>query len=118
MYVELKGGENGVMDFFGDDVGGFFYQYLQVVQVDVLAHDDYVDLIAVDAFGEISDEIQGIGFAKLIDYLLDDFVHTHVFAHDVANVVKQGMVAVAAENFSIAFGTAAEQSGLFETIEL
>jgi len=108
LYVEFKGGENGVMDLLGDDFGGFVHQFLQVIQVDVFAHDDDVYLIAVDAEGQVADEVNGFGLAEVVDYLFDDFVHAHVFAYDAVDISKKRVLVVGPEYFS----------GFFKAVEL
>ena len=118
LQVEFVCGEHSVSYFPGDDLLGLGHEGLQVVEVDIFAYDDHIEVGTVDAPGQIADEVDLFGVAEVGDDAIDDFVHAHVFTHQPVDVAEKGVPGVGLEHFFHAIGAAGDQSGFFEAVEL
>lgn len=86
MDVELVGGEDEVANFTGDHGLGFTYKGFQVVKVGVGSHNDEVELVGVEAAGEVANQVNFFRLAKLVDDAFDDIVNADIFSDDTLNV--------------------------------
>ena len=118
LQIEFGCGEHSVSYFPGDDLLGLGHEGLQVVEVDIFTHDDHVEVGAVDATGQVADEVYFFGVAEVGDDAIDDFVHSHIFTHQPVDVAIKRVPGVGFEHFFHAIGAAGEQTGFFEAVEL
>lgn len=114
---ELVGGEDEVANFAGDHGLGAGYEAFQVVEVGVLSHDDKVELVGVEAAGEVADEVDFVGLAEVVDHAFDDVIYAGILAHEAVDVGEEGVFFVGLEDFAVLLGVCFEQAGFFEAVE-
>lgn len=114
---ELVGGEDEVANFAGDHGLGAGYEAFQVVEVGVLSHDDKVELVGVEAAGEVADEVDFVGLAEVVDHAFDDVIDAGILAHEAVDVGEEGVLFVGLEDFAVLLGVCFEQAGFFEAVE-
>ena len=115
---ELVWCEDEVANFAGDHGLGAGYEAFQVVEVGVLSHDDEVELVGVEAAGEVADEVDFVGLAEVVDHAFDDVIDAGILAHEAVDVGEEGVLFVGLEDFAVLLGVCFEQAGFFKAVEL
>jgi len=118
LLLKLVGGKHHVTNVSRDHLLGFGHQGFEIININGVANDDQAEVGAVEALSQIADEINFLWFAQVVDYPVDDFVHSHVLAHQTLNVAKKRMLLIGLKHLTHALSGSGEQSGCLKPVEL
>jgi len=103
LLFELFGAEHQVADVAAYEFLCFCYQLIQVIDIDVFAHDQQVELVAVDALRQFAHEVNFVGVSEVQYNTLDDIFDADVFTDDRLDIGEERVFGIGAEDLTRAF---------------
>ena len=97
---------------------GFGHQLVDVVHVELLAHQGQLDDFGIVPFGEVAGDVGRLQAADLAGDPLHDLVDAHRLPHDAFQVVVEGMPIVGLVKPLLPLVLGGEQSRLREAVQL
>ena len=86
--------------------------------VGVVANDDDVKFLRVEAAGEVTDEVHFVGLAQVVYHIVDDTVDAGILAHEALYVGEEGVFFVRLKHLAVAIALCFEQTGLLQPVQL
>lgn len=88
----------------------------QVIFINI-SGEEQVDHGAIEAIGQLADEVDLSDFSKAFDYGIDDGVKADVLDEDIMDLLKERMIRIGLKIFLVALRICPEHPCLFEAVE-